>query len=91
MDLPSAWLTAGSCNLLWGGAIGRNPGAVPTQFLPPTPPLDGSFAWLRREPNVNHAMEYREQELRSVASLLRDARTKPHCLDSRFPKTFWHF
>jgi hypothetical protein len=84
MDLPSAWLTAGSCNLLWGEA--STYGAVPTEFLPPVPPLDGSFAWLRRAPNVKSAMVYREQELGSVASILKEREAEAALLGLAIPK-----
>ena len=61
-ELPRRWFTAGTNLQVWGSAGTYK--AIPVELLPPLPntKLDGSFAWLRAEPESPHGLDFGDDD-----------------------------
>ncbi|HSO38990.1 MAG TPA: hypothetical protein VLT33_40955 [Labilithrix sp.] len=67
--LPRRWFTAGTNLAVWGDAGTYK--AVPYELLPPLPSTkrDGSFDWLRAEPESKHGLDYGDDHGKPTESI----------------------
>lgn len=90
MDLPTAWLTAGSNKKLWGE--GGTYKTIACDALPPLAgPLDGSFAWLAAARSRPYGMSFEHMEDEPIAELIAERVVEAKCAGLVIPPEFTRF